>query len=188
MGTRRGSGRTETAVDESRKETADRVARYRTNYVGRTYISMLLVPQTAAAASKVFLLSFGFPVLPFRPWSFSVFSCCCSALPATSPGEHDTSSFIYFILFVVCCHLFLCPFCFSLCQRIWIASICMSHLPYPVRRHVIPFSTLLPTLLILCTRSISVSWFYDHGACISLGGRTGTDTGCAGCRGVERGV
>ena len=71
MGTRRGSGRTETAVDESRKETADRVARYRTNYVGRTYISMLLVPQTAAAASKVFLLSFGFPVPSVRSWSYS---------------------------------------------------------------------------------------------------------------------
>ena len=71
MGRRGGSGRTETAVDESRKETADRVARYRTNYVGRTYISMLLVPQTAAAASKVFLLSFGFPVPSVRSWSYS---------------------------------------------------------------------------------------------------------------------
>ena len=37
MGARPGCGRTETAVDESRKETADRVARYQTdNIVGRT--------------------------------------------------------------------------------------------------------------------------------------------------------
>ena len=37
MGARPGCGRTETAVDESRKETAVRVARYQTdNIVGRT--------------------------------------------------------------------------------------------------------------------------------------------------------
>ena len=73
-GTRRrwGSGRTETAVDESRKETADRVARYQTDYLGRICLSMLLVPQTTAAASKVILLSFGFPVLSFRSWSYSI--------------------------------------------------------------------------------------------------------------------
>ena len=32
----RGSGRKETAIDESRKETADRVAKYQADYVGRT--------------------------------------------------------------------------------------------------------------------------------------------------------
>ena len=67
--------------------------------------------------------------------------------------------------------------------RIWIASICMPYLSYPVRRHVIPLSTLLT---LVC--SISVSWFCDHRACISQGGRIGTDTGCAGCRRVERTV
>ena len=38
------------------------------------------------------------------------------------------------------------------CQRIWVESICMPYLLYPVRRHVIPLSTLLTTLLwsILC--------------------------------------
>ena len=36
MGRRAGSGRTETAVDESRKETADRVVRYQADYVGTT--------------------------------------------------------------------------------------------------------------------------------------------------------
>ena len=38
-----GNGRKETAVDESRKETTDRVAKYQTDYVGRTCLSMLLV-------------------------------------------------------------------------------------------------------------------------------------------------
>ena len=34
---------------------------------------MLLVPQTAAVASKVFLLCFGHPVLSFRSWWHSVY-------------------------------------------------------------------------------------------------------------------
>ena len=76
------------------------------------------------------------------------------------------------------------PFRFSLCQRIWIACFCMPYLSDPVRRHVIPLSTLLTTLV--C--SISVSWFCHHRACITLGGRIGTDTGCAACRRVERTV
>ena len=46
----------------------------------------------------------------------------------------------------------------------------------------IAFSTLLAALLV--HRSISVSWFCDHTACISLGGRIGTDGGCAECRRV----
>ena len=50
---------------------------------------------------------------------------------------------------------------------------------------------VLSTLLVALQCSISVSWFCDHRACISLliGGRTGTDTaGFAGCRRVERTV
>ena len=34
---------------------------------------MLLVPQTAAAASKVPLVRLGFPVLSFRSWLYSVY-------------------------------------------------------------------------------------------------------------------
>ena len=34
--------------------------------------------------------------------------------------------------------------------------------------------------------TVSLSWFCDHRACISLAGRIGTDTGCAGCGRVER--
>ena len=41
---------------------------------------------------------------------------------------------------------------------------------------------------IRCIKSISVSWFFDHRVCITLGGRIGTSTGCAGCRRVERAV
>ena len=45
-----GSGRGETAVDEAGKETADRVAKYQTDYIGRTcpcylYHKMLRLPQ-----------------------------------------------------------------------------------------------------------------------------------------------
>ena len=105
---------------------------------------------TAATAPNMFLLCFGFPVLPFRPWSYSVFSYCCSVLPATSPGGHDTSEFTlfyvnlcYFILshFIIC---FFVPFVF-LCQRIWIAinSVCINHMSCPVRRHVVPLSILI---------------------------------------------
>ena len=62
MGRGGGNGRRETAVEESRKETADRVARYQTDDVGKTCLpGMILVPRTGAAASKVlFLLCFGF--------------------------------------------------------------------------------------------------------------------------------
>ena len=91
-------------------------------------------------------------------------------------------SFFYFtLLFCYIFQLFIFPFRFSLCQRIWIASICMPYMSYPVRRHVFPLSTMLTTLV--C--SISVSWFCDHRACISLGGRIGTDTGTLGVLDVD---
>ena len=85
-----------------------------------------------------------------------------------------TSLFIFF---------FLVSYVFPLCQRILIA-ICMSYLSYSVRWHAIALSTLLTALPV--HRNISVSWFCDHRACISPGGRIGTDTGCTGCRRVER--
>ena len=55
-----GSGRRETAVDESRKETADRVARYQTDYVGRTclcysYHKPLRLPRMCFCWASVFL-------------------------------------------------------------------------------------------------------------------------------------
>ena len=48
--------------------------------------------------------------------------------------------------------LFLRPFRFSHCQRVWIASIFMSYLSYPVQRHVIALPTLLSVLQ--CSRVI----------------------------------
>ena len=152
---------------------------------------MLPLPQTVAAAPKMFLLWFGFPVLPFRPWSYSVFSyntAVLFCLPHLRGVRHllaySISVSFYFSDFFFFFQLFLCPFCFSLCQRTCIACICMPYLSDPVRRHVIPLSSLYTTLV--C--SISVSWFCDYRAWTSLGGRISTDTGCAGCRRVERTV
>ena len=52
---------------------------------------------------------------------------------------------------------------------------------------VMALSTLLTALQ--STSIIYVSWFCDHRAvCLHLRGRIGTDTGCAGCRRVERTV
>ena len=67
----KGSGRRETAVDESRKETTDRVAKYQTDYVGRTCLSMLLV--LLRLPRVLFLLCFGFPVPSIRSWSYYVY-------------------------------------------------------------------------------------------------------------------
>ena len=133
------------------------------------------VPQTAVAAPRMFLLFFGFPVLSFRPWSYSVFSYCCSVLPATSPGGHDTSQFILFhsICFYFSVRFFL-PFVFFVNASGLLAFVCRT-----CRTYVIPLFTLLTTL----EDSISVSWLCDLRVSISLGGR---DTGCAGCRRVGR--
>ena len=57
------------------------------------------------------------------------------------------------------------------------SSIFMSCVAYPVRRWQ---AIALSTLLIALQCIISVSWFCDHRACISSGGRVGTDTGRAG--------
>ena len=46
-------------------------------------------------------------------------------------------------------------------------------------------STLLNALLF---NGISVLWVCEHGACHSLGERIGTETGCDGCRRVQRTV
>ena len=108
-----GSGRRETAVDERRKETSDRVANYQTDCAGRTCLSMLLAPKTAAAALKVLLLFFGFPVLSFRSWSYSVdvvaLSCFVSHLRALR-GAHDTSCFAMFSNSIILCVSLSLPF------------------------------------------------------------------------------
>ena len=148
------------------------MAKYQTDYVvGRTclcysYRKLLRLPRRCFCCASVFL---SFPVALGRTL------CCCIVLFCLSHlrGGHDTFFFSFF--------LFLCLFRFSLCQRIWIASICVSYLSYPVRWQVVALSTVLTALQF----GISVSWFCDHRACISLGGRIGTDTRCAGCRRVE---
>ena len=87
MGRRWGSGRGETAVDESTKETADRVAKYQTDYVvGRTAYPTRTT--NCCGYFEMVLLCFGFPVLPFRSWSYSVcfMLLYCLVLSVTSPG------------------------------------------------------------------------------------------------------
>ena len=82
-------------VDESRKDKADRVARYQTDYVGRTCLCHSY--HTAAAASKMLSLCFSFAVLSFslgRCLLFRVVRCIVSNCLVTSPGGHDTSFLI----------------------------------------------------------------------------------------------
>ena len=77
---------------------------------------------------------------------------------------------VYFISFYFSCFIFsvvsLSLTFFSVnASGVIPRSISMPYLSYPVRRHVIPLSSLLTTLLVC---SISVSWFCDHRARISL--------------------
>ena len=113
MGRTGGSGRTETMVDESRKETADRVARYQTDYVEPAY-SMLLVLQTAAAASKLLCCASVFLPFPFALGRI-MFMLYHFVLSVTSPGGHDPS---FLFLFFYYSYLLLCSVRFALCQRI----------------------------------------------------------------------
>ena len=88
-------GRRETAVDDSRKETADRVAKCQTDCVGRTCLSMLLVTRTAAAASGAFvLLRFSCP--SFRFWSYSVYVLALLCFVCHVSGGSTTPLLFYF--------------------------------------------------------------------------------------------
>ena len=139
------SGRRETAVRQSRKETADRVAKYQTDDVGRTCLCyVVLVPQTAAAASKVLPLCHKLPRLP-RRW----FRCASVFLFF----RFTLVVFCVFVLFCFVCHIsggtaplfhlliliiflfFFAAFVF-LCQPTWC----------PVRWHVITLCSLLIAL------------------------------------------
>ena len=66
----------ETAVDESREETVDRVARHQADYCSKWNMYMLLVPPAAAAGSNFILLCFIFFALQSSmtfflfPWYF----------------------------------------------------------------------------------------------------------------------
>ena len=99
--------------------------------------------------------------------------CCCSTRPNAIKKESPPTTFFFLV-----CHIsggarhlffFLLLFCFFVFFVIF---------------SVIALSTLLTALQ--C--NISVSWFCDHRACISLGGRIGADTRCAGSRRVKRTV
>ena len=177
------SGRRETVVNESRKETADRVARHQTDYVGRTCLfnATRTTTNCGGCLEGVFVvLRFSCPFLSLLV-VFCFLRCCIVSFCLSHLRGGATPLFYFMFLFF---YLFPCPVRFSLCQRIWIATICISYLSCPVRRS---FHCLLTTLV--C--SISVSWFCNDRACISLRvgrGRIGTDTGCSGCRRVARTV
>ena len=186
MGKRGGSGRTETAVNESRREKTDRVARYQTDYVvGRTCI--LYATRTTnccGCLEGVFVdLRFSCPFLSL----LVVFYICCPRIVLFCLSHLRGGTTPLFLFYGFCtwyCFFFvffLCPFRFSLCQRIRIATWLLCRIQYD---GFIALSALLTALQ--C--SISVPWFCDHRACISLRGRIGTDTGSAGCRRVERTV
>ena len=95
-----GSGLRETAADESRKETADRVAKYQTDYLGRTCPSMLLVLLRLPRVLFV-VLQFSGPFLSLlvelRLCYFVLF--CLSHLR----GEHDTSFYLFILFLFVSC-------------------------------------------------------------------------------------
>ena len=70
------------------------------------------------------------------------------------------------------------------CQRIWIARIVVVPVvSSAIARHCIVYSAYcipIRSIVSLCRV------FFHHRACISLAGRIGTDSGCTGCRRVER--
>ena len=97
-GEEEGSGRRETAVDESRKETAGRVASYQTDYVGRT--SLFYATRTTNCCG---CLEGAFVVrwisCPF--FSLLVVFClsCCIVLLCLSHLRGGTTSFSFFFPF-----------------------------------------------------------------------------------------
>lgn len=91
-----GNGRRKYAVNESRGQTADRIARYQNGVSSRQNLAMLLVQQHASAALKVLSLCSGSPVR-LGIFIFSVIGviCCCIAsltgsvlLVVFPSGEH----------------------------------------------------------------------------------------------------
>ena len=97
---RGGTGRRKTAVDESRKETTDRVAKYQTDYVGRTglwyaYGRLLRRPRRCFCCASVFL-SFPFALGRILLIKCCIVLFCLSHLRGgTTPLFHFLLTFIY---------------------------------------------------------------------------------------------
>ena len=85
----------------------------------------------------------------------------CFVLSVTSPGGARN---LFYLLIVLLFRLFICLY-----------RSCPCH-----------------SLCIVCTllhcNVVYVSWFLEQRPCITLGGRIGADTGCAGYRRVEKTV
>ena len=92
-----------------------------------------------------------FLFFPFALGPILVMLLYCFVLSVTSPRG---ARHLFIILFYFLFSLFLCFFRFSLCQRIWIASIYMPYLSCPVRWQVIALFTLLTALQ--CSISVVV--------------------------------
>ena len=123
---------------------------------------MLLLLQSAAAASEVLSLCFGFPVLSFGSWSYSVYAvvvycCICKVLFCFFCRSHlgvvrhlfHLFLFISICLFVALFHVLVVSFSLTLLVLSWHRLLCL----------------LLTSTALQC--SISVSWFSDQRACIS---------------------
>ena len=149
-----GRGPKETTVNEIRKETVDRLAMYQTDYVRKTCIYILLVPQTAAAASKMLLLCFSFPVLSFRSWC-SVWVGVLFYFVWHLRGSHDTS-FLFSVyqvyLFIhLCMHAFIHALIHSFIQTVrwWCSGFsAFSFRSGCIHSAIQPFSHLFSYLLL----------------------------------------
>lgn len=108
------------------------------------YLSVLLIPQIAAAALRgylFFFMCFGLPLFSLGAWSYSVYrqwycflSLFCNVLPHLIRGGMTLFSLLFSFAFRY-------VFLFLLCYLLY--RMCMPRLPYPVRRHYIALSTLL---------------------------------------------
>ena len=105
MGRGGGSCRRGTAVDESRKETADSVAKYQNDYVGRTCLSLLFV---LLRLPRVLFVVLRFSC-PFLSLLAVLCLCCCIVLFCLSHirGWQDTSFYLLIYLLRSICFIIL---------------------------------------------------------------------------------
>ena len=96
---------------------------------------MLLVPQTAAAAWKEFLLSFSFPALSLRSWSYYIYVVLvlfCLICHISGGARHLCFIYISHIICHFVIFLFLYPFRFFLSVNAsgLLAFVCMCRIQY----------------------------------------------------------
>ena len=87
----------------------------------------------------------------------------CTRGSVYSPLGRARHLIFYYFYFVS-----LCLFRISLGHRIWIANIHFVGRTCRIEYDGMPLHCLLCLLHLRCINSISVSWFYDHGACVDI--------------------